>query len=88
MIFGFFGGAFDKYVEIPCYFLELFKRFGCIWKIFGAFLTNFENSKEVLGYFLCNFLKTPEFGRTPKVGELATALSLTKFVPYIVYCIH
>ena len=51
---GRFLGAFDKYLEILCYVLELFERFGSIWKLFGAFLTNFENSTEVL----CHFLKT------------------------------
>ena len=48
---GAFLGAFDKYVEILCYFWEPFQRFGIIWKLFGAFLTNFEIAKN----FLCVF---------------------------------
>ena len=73
----FFLGAFDKYVEILCCFWELFQRFGSIRKLFGAFLTNFENSTEILCYFLCYFLKTPKFGRSPEIRELATPLSTT-----------
>ena len=34
----------------------------------------FENSTEILCYFLCYFLKTPEFGRSPEFREPATAL--------------
>ena len=30
---------FDKYVEMLCYFRELFQRFGSIRELFGAFLT-------------------------------------------------
>ena len=55
-------------------FRELFQRFGIIWKLFGAFLTNFENSTEFLCYFLCYFLKNSEFGRTPEFREQGTAL--------------
>ena len=71
-LFGsFFLGAFDKYVEILCYFRELFQRFGSIRKLLRELLTNFETSKEVL----CYFLKTPEFGRSPKIPEPATPLN-------------
>ena len=55
-------------------FRELFQGFGSIRKLFGAFLTNFENSTEILCYFLCYFLKTPEFGRSPEIREPATPL--------------
>ena len=48
-------GAFDKYVEILCYF---------------------ENSTQIL----CYFLKTPEFGRSPKIWEPAKALIATENV--------
>ena len=47
-----FLGAFDKYLEILCFFRELFQCFSSIWKLFWAFLTNFENSTEILWYFL------------------------------------
>ena len=66
------SGAYDKSVEILCYFRELFKFFGSILKLFWAFLTNFENGTEIL----CNFLKTPEFGRSPKIWEPATLLGV------------
>ena len=36
----------------------------------------FQNSTEILCYFLCYFLKTPEFGRSPEFWEPATALYL------------
>ena len=68
---GVFLGAFDKYVEILCYFRELFQRFGSIWKLLRELLTNFETSKEVL----CYFLKTPKFGRSPEIPEPATPLN-------------
>ena len=55
-------------------FRELFQRFGIIWKLFGAFLTNFEIAKNFLCYFLCYFLKNSKFGRTPKFREQVTAL--------------
>ena len=71
---GAFLGAFEKYVEILCYFRELFQRFGIIRKLFGAFLTNFGNSTEIL----CYFLKAPEFGRSPKIWEPVTALALSR----------
>ena len=51
-LFGRFLGAFDKYLEILCFFWELFQCFSSIWKLFWAFLTNFENSTEILWYFL------------------------------------
>ena len=51
-------------------FRELFQRFGIIWKLFGAFLTNFEIAQN----FLCYFLKNSEFGRTPEFWEQVTAL--------------
>ena len=69
-----FLDAFDKYVEILCYYWQLFQRFGRIWKLFRAFLTNFKRSTEILCYFLCYFLRTPKFGRSPKIPELATPL--------------
>ena len=76
--FGSFSGAFlnafDKYVEILCHFWELFQRFGSIRKLFRAFLSNFENGTEILRYFLCYFVKTPEFGRSPEIWEPATPL--------------
>ena len=43
-----------------------------IWKLFGVFLTNLENSTEILCYFLWYFLKTPKFGRSPESREQAT----------------
>ena len=46
-----FLGAIDKYVKILCYFWDLFQRFGSIQKLFGPFLTNFEISTEILGFF-------------------------------------
>ena len=64
----FFLGAFDKYVESLCYFGD-FQRFGSIQRLFGAFLTYFENSTEILG----NFLKTPGFGKSPEIREPGTA---------------
>ena len=67
-------GAFGKYVEILCYYRELFQRFGSIGKLFGVLLTNFENNTEILCYFLCYFLKTPKFGRSPEIWEPATPL--------------
>ena len=96
-IFSEFGilGAFDKYVEILCYFrsfstfwypvlpagsvyvLYLQNRLaalGIIWKLFGAFLTNFEIAQNFLCYFLCYFLKNSEFGRTPEYREQVTVL--------------
>ena len=66
---GAFLGAFDKYVEIMCYFRELFPRFGSIRKLFGVFLTNFEKAQNFLCYFLCFFLKNSEFGSTPEFRE-------------------
>ena len=71
---GAFLGVFDKYIEIMCYFWELFQRFGSIRKLFGPFLTNFEKSTEIMCYFLCYFLKTPKFGRSPEIREPATPL--------------
>ena len=70
-------------------FQELFQGFGSIWKLFEAFLTNFENSAEIL----CYFLKTSEFGRSLKIREPATALFRTtiwrKFVlADKVFCKH
>ena len=41
---GAFLGAFDKYVEILCYFWEPFQRFGSIRKLFGAFSWKLPNS--------------------------------------------
>ena len=43
----------------------------------------FQNSTEILCYFLCYFLKTPEFGRSPEFREPATPLvpNMTVFVP-------
>ena len=69
-----FWGVFDKYVEILCFFRELLERFGSIRKLFGLFWTNLEISTEILCYFLCYFLITPEFGRSPEIREPATAL--------------
>ena len=65
-----FLSAFDKYVKSMCYFRELFQCFGSIRKLFGMYVTNFENSKEIL----CFFLKTPEFGRSPEIREPAKPL--------------
>ena len=50
------------------------QRFGIIWKLFGAFLTNFEIAQNFLWYFLCYFLKNSEFLRTPEFREQVTAL--------------
>ena len=55
-------------------FWELFQIFDSICKLFGAFLTNFGNVTGILCYFLCYFLKTPEFGKSPKIRGPATAL--------------
>ena len=82
---GAFLGSFDKYVEILCYFRELFQRFGIIQKLFGAFLTNFGNSTEILCYFLCYFLKSPEFGRSPEIREPATPLVSTVLTLELVF---
>ena len=68
-----FLGAFDKYVEILCYFGSFSKVLGAFGSYFGAFLTNFGNSTEIL----CYFLKAPKFGRSPKIWEPATALALS-----------
>ena len=56
-IFGSFWGVFlfDKYVEILCYFRELFQCFGNIWKLFGVFLTNFENAQKFFAIFCVIF---------------------------------
>ena len=43
------------------------------------FLTYFENSTEILCYFLCYFLKSPEFGRSPEIREQATTLVVTSY---------
>ena len=69
-------GDFDKNVEILCYFWELFAHFGSVQKLLKVFSTYFENSIEILCYFLCYFLKYPEFGWSPKIWELATTLFL------------
>ena len=39
----------------------------------------FQNSTEILCSFLCYFLKTPEFGRSPEFREPATALPKANF---------
>ena len=70
-LFGSFLDAFDKYVDIMCYFWEIFQHFGSIRRLFGALFTNLENSTEIT----CHFLKTPEFRRSSKILELATTLS-------------
>ena len=57
-------------------FRELFQRFAIIWKLLGAFLTNFEIAQNFLCYFLCYFLKNSEFGRTPEFWEQGTALQV------------
>ena len=41
---GAFLGAFDKYVEILCYFWEPFQRFGSIRKLFWEFSWKLPNS--------------------------------------------
>ena len=71
---GAFLGAFDKYVENLCNFRELFQCFGSICKLYEEFFTNFENSTEILCYYLCCFQKTPEFRRFSKIWDPATAL--------------
>ena len=43
-------------------------------------MTNFENSTEIL----CYFLKTPEFGRSPKIREPETALEQPRLHAIIV----
>ena len=67
-------GDFFKNVEILCYFGSFFLRFCAVRKLFGVFLTYFENSTEILCYFLSYFLKSSEFGRSPKIREQATTL--------------
>ena len=67
-------GDFFKNVEILCYFGSFLGCFCAVRKLFGVFLTYFENSTEILCYFLCYFLKSPEFGRSPEIREQATTL--------------
>ena len=67
-------GAFDKYVEILCYFGSFFNVLVSFGSFFRAFLTNFEITQNFLCYFLCYFLKNSEFGRTPEFREQVTAL--------------
>ena len=58
-------GAFDKYVEIMCYFREFLNVLVAFGRVLGHFLTNFENSKEIP----CYFLKTLNLGDLPKFGS-------------------
>ena len=69
-LFGSFFGCFWQICRNSVLFRELFQRFGIIWKLFGAFLTNFEIAQN----FLCYFLENSEFGRNPKFREKGTAL--------------
>ena len=71
---GAFLSASNKYVEILCYLREPFQHFGCIQKLSGLFLTKFENSTEMLCYFLYYFLKTLVFGGSPKIWQPVTPL--------------
>ena len=71
-------GDFFKNVEILCYFGSFLGCFCAVRKLFGVFLTYFENSTEILCYFLSYFLKSSEFGRSPKIREQATTLLASK----------
>ena len=68
-----FLGSIDKYIKILCYFWELYQVFGFILEASWGILTNFQNSTKILCCFLCHFLKTPKFGRSPKIWEPAIA---------------
>jgi hypothetical protein len=72
--FGSFSGAFLGTFDKNGKGLWYFKKIRKIWKLFGAFLTNFEIAQNFLCYFLCHFLKNSEFGRTPEFWEQVTAL--------------
>ena len=62
-------------------FRDFFLRFCAVRKLFGVFLTYFEDSTEILYYFLCYFLKSPEFGRSPEIREQATTLAQEEPIP-------
>ena len=93
MLFFFYSGAFrepflsafDKYVEILCYFGSFSKVLVPFGNFLEHFFTNFENSTEILCFFLCFYLKTPKFGISPKIREPATALMHTAG-EYVIQC--
>ena len=61
---------FLKNLRLLSYFWEVLEPFNSIQELFGGVLANFETSTE----FLCYFLKSPEFGRSPEFREQGTAL--------------
>ena len=58
------------------YFWELFRPFRSNCELFRVLMSYFENSTEILCYFLFYFRKSPKFGRGFKIWEpsLSTAL--------------
>ena len=61
-------------MQILCYFFEVLEPFNINQELFGVLRAHFENGTEFMCYFLCYFLKSPEFGKFPEFREQGTAL--------------